>query len=117
MHSMQHLSVNLAILLFLGSCASGQNLANDGPGFGLGGYKITEVKVGVYRIIAKTNVTPFASPETARRMWAEHAAKACEGTSYKEDHVQEYSYEPLPPTWIGLKYISSVKEGLALCEN
>lgn len=102
--------------LFLGSCASSHNMADGGAGFWNGGYKVTAVKEGVYRIRAQTNVAPFENPGTAREMWAEHAEVAC-GGPYTEKNVTEYSYEPIPPTWIGLKYITSVKEGLATCVN
>ena len=79
---------------------------------------MTEVSSGVYRITAKTNVAPVTNMWGARSMWEDHAKESCGELGYTEENINEYTYEPIPPSLFGLgKYIVSVKEGLAVCNK
>jgi len=98
------------------SCASTHNLKDDGEGFWGGGYLVEPVSEGVYKIIAKTNVAQWEAFGTVRRMWEKHAKEACNGRSYVESEVKEYTYEDIP-RYLWNRYIVTVKEGLAICSH
>ncbi len=105
----------LVVPFLVSSCASTHDFSSDGHSTFGGGYKVTEIQRGTYRIVAKTNVTPWTNFETARKMWHDQAKRACGEAEYMEQDINEYSYENSPRFFGVVPYVVSAREGYAVC--
>ena len=104
----------LAMILILSSCSSLHDSNSDGPNYLGGGYKVKADADGKITIIATTNFAPWENYSGARSVWEKQAKNACGNSGYIEEDVEEYSYETAPPLFF-LKYIVTVKKGVAVC--
>lgn len=116
MNMLRIICVTISILI-LTSCASTHNIKEDGVNALGGGISVSEVNPGKFWIVAKTNFAAWENIEVAREMWKKSATKACMNGSFKEEKTKEYSYNQVPTLLNIVRYIISVKEGYALCEN
>lgn len=103
--------------MLITSCASTHNLKTDGPTFMGGGYHVSESDGGGYRIYTKSNASPWTNFGSVRDTWENLAEEKCGDSGYTELDVDEYSYELQPAMWGMLKYLISVKRGIAVCNT
>ena len=105
----------LVFSFLISSCASTHDFSKDRHSTLGGGYEVTKIQQGTYRIVAKTNETPWTNFGTARKMWRDLAEKACGKAEYTEQDINEYSYENSPRFFGVVPYIVSAREGNAVC--
>ncbi len=108
--------IMLLVLVIVASCSSSHNIKKDGENSLGGGYMVGNKVRGRVPITAKTNYAPWENYGSARSMWAKHAKQTCGHSNYTEEDVKEYIYEQIPE-YNGLKYIVTVKEGVAVCKK
>lgn len=106
----------LLIIVVLSSCSSSHNLNSGDPNYLGGGHKVKTDDNGKFTIEATTNFAPWENYSGARTMWTKLAKEACGHSKYEEEDVYEYSYETVPPLFF-IKYIVTVKRGVAVCSN
>ncbi len=105
---------SLLIALALNSCTSNHDLQSDDINYFGGGTDVFKVGEGKYKIISKTNLSPFENFPTARKMWADVAHKTCNSSNYTKEHTEEYTQTNVPTLFFNL-YLTSIKSGYIVC--
>ena len=76
------------------ACSSTHDLKRDGQNyFGGGGFIDDEMAPGVYRIKGFSNISPFATPDSAAKTFRLRAEQLC-ATGYEEIRSVTNSYRP-----------------------
>ena len=101
------------IPIVLTACTSMHDFRKDGHNVLLGGFYDFELKPGLHRVVASSNLMLWTYKSAPRTTWRERAEQLCGEQAYQELDVKEYS-RSVGAGGIGGGVIT-VKEGFALC--
>jgi hypothetical protein len=127
---MSRLTSLIVVFIFLSGCTrsltaySYRNLGDEvnqrlQVAMGYGGYRIFELKTGVYNIHAETNqVYKRDNIEVAREMWRDQAVSVCGDDNFLEKNIDEREiYHPRPKKCLRCfpDQWTNVKNGIVVC--
>lgn len=107
---MKDKSLSITIAILLAGCVSNHDLNQSMNIVGNGGTQKTEIKQGLYYLLARTNWGWVPSFSAAGEMWAKATSELCGSEGYVEFDVREITEGKSP-------YVMAERHGYVLCKS